>query len=279
MKKKIISLSVCASMLALLIVGGTLAYFTDTDTTPNVFTAGNIQIELHESNNNDDPDADYDYDNATGFTLLKDADYRNWLDTQPLVPTAVIEKDVWVDNVGTQPAFVRVHIGVPKAAYDRAVDAGDHIIALDLVTKDTGYADSNWTINDENGNLNVYTENLYGVDYYVLVLTNTEAVAADTSTSICLSNVSMYYDVECSDWNGDYIEYTRGNGMINAYMGKIPVLLFAEAGQQFSFDTVADPAFEALNTQFGTPATSEEYKSPLFGLFDDSTGKLVDKPY
>lgn len=49
MKKKILALSVCVVMLAVAIVGGTLAYFTDTDDATNVFTVGNVDITLVEN--------------------------------------------------------------------------------------------------------------------------------------------------------------------------------------------------------------------------------------
>ena len=50
MKKKTILVAAIAVMLvAALVVGGTLAYFTDTKTEPNTFTVGNVNIELLES--------------------------------------------------------------------------------------------------------------------------------------------------------------------------------------------------------------------------------------
>lgn len=48
MKKKILALTLCVVMAAIAIVGGTLAYFTDTDKATNTFTAGNIDIDLTE---------------------------------------------------------------------------------------------------------------------------------------------------------------------------------------------------------------------------------------
>lgn len=49
MKRKILALSLCVVMLAIAIVGGTLAYFTDTKQATNTFTVGNVKIELLES--------------------------------------------------------------------------------------------------------------------------------------------------------------------------------------------------------------------------------------
>lgn len=47
MKKKILSL-VLVAVLALAAIGGTLAYFTDTDTTDNTFAVGNVKLDLYE---------------------------------------------------------------------------------------------------------------------------------------------------------------------------------------------------------------------------------------
>lgn len=48
MKKKITALCLCMALLAIAVVGGTLAYFTDTDTKTNVFTQGKVDITLTE---------------------------------------------------------------------------------------------------------------------------------------------------------------------------------------------------------------------------------------
>ena len=55
MKKKTILVAAIAVMLvAALVVGGTLAYFTDTKTADNTFTMGNVAITLDEKNANPD---------------------------------------------------------------------------------------------------------------------------------------------------------------------------------------------------------------------------------
>lgn len=53
MKKKILALCVVVSLSAVAIIGGTLAYFTDTDTATNVFTTGKVDIALEEKFNAD----------------------------------------------------------------------------------------------------------------------------------------------------------------------------------------------------------------------------------
>ena len=50
MKKKILAIVLCVAMLAIAIVGGTLAYFTDEHEQTNTFTMGKVDIELSEPN-------------------------------------------------------------------------------------------------------------------------------------------------------------------------------------------------------------------------------------
>ena len=97
MKKKITALCLAVAMLAVAVIGGTLAYFTDTDSAENVFTVGSIDIVLHE-------------DNANG---VADENYREWLKDQTIVPGVPVEKDAWVVNTGKNSAYVRVKVTVP----------------------------------------------------------------------------------------------------------------------------------------------------------------------
>ena len=49
MKKKITAICLCIALVAIAVVGATLAYFTDTKTATNTFTLGNVKIQLLES--------------------------------------------------------------------------------------------------------------------------------------------------------------------------------------------------------------------------------------
>ena len=48
MKKKVLAIVLCVAMLAIAIVGGTMAYFTDTDAATNVMTTGKVSISQLE---------------------------------------------------------------------------------------------------------------------------------------------------------------------------------------------------------------------------------------
>ena len=50
MKKKITAIFLCVALVAIAVVGASLAYFTDTKTATNTFTMGDVKIKLDETN-------------------------------------------------------------------------------------------------------------------------------------------------------------------------------------------------------------------------------------
>ena len=50
MKKKITAIFLCVALVAIAVVGASLAYFTDTDSKNNTFTVGKVDITLVEKN-------------------------------------------------------------------------------------------------------------------------------------------------------------------------------------------------------------------------------------
>ena len=95
MKKKSILMAAIAVMLvAVLVVGGTLAYFTDTKSATNTFTMGNVKITLDETDVNN-PDAR----TANG-------------NTYNVYPGQTVKKDPIVHNTGKNAAYIRATVNV-----------------------------------------------------------------------------------------------------------------------------------------------------------------------
>lgn len=88
MKKKIAALVLVIALAATAVIGGTLAYFTDTDQAENVFTVGNVEIKLTE------PEWD-DHGKAEAETVY---------------PGEPLDKDPTVENIGSNPCFVRISV-------------------------------------------------------------------------------------------------------------------------------------------------------------------------
>ena len=108
MKKKILAITLCVSMLAIAIVGGTLAYFTDTHTQTNTFVAGNVGISLDEAK----VKLDNDPESNTFGDLIADGTNRT-TETQEyhLFPGMTVTKDptITVDS-DSEEAFIAAKV-------------------------------------------------------------------------------------------------------------------------------------------------------------------------
>ena len=100
MKKKITALCLCVALLAIAVVGASLAYFTDTKSATNTFSVGNVKIDLIEQEKTDNGLAPFDQ----GKTLVpgKSNDGN------------AVSKIVTVKNTGKNDAWVWVELRIPK---------------------------------------------------------------------------------------------------------------------------------------------------------------------
>lgn len=123
-KRKILTLALMLCMVAILAIGGTLAYFTDTDTADNVFTVGNVSIDLTE------PKWD-----ATGSEEAKE-----------VYPGEALAKDPTVTNDGKNPCFVRLSV----TGWDALINAG---LSVNNITYRTDSVDNklgdNWVLHTD----------------------------------------------------------------------------------------------------------------------------------
>ena len=146
MKKKTILVAAIAVMLvAALVVGGTLAYFTDTKSADNTFTVGNVKIELLESSlhrenagiaNGATSDSEL-WSNVeklgsnntspykAGDTFYTDAQIEAnaatyTCDGVKLAPGQSYHKMPYVKNTGANDAYIRIRVMIP-ADLDTAI--------------------------------------------------------------------------------------------------------------------------------------------------------------
>ena len=149
MKKKITALCLCVALLAVAVVGASLAYFTDTKSATNTFTVGNVKIDLiesrfHRTGSGGSGDTslpnpttkasgmEYVPDNWTIFTndeIKADAEtykeeYLN-VKGQNMVPGRGVAKCPYVVNTGANDAYIRIRVMVPSAANNDFVDVKD----------------------------------------------------------------------------------------------------------------------------------------------------------
>ncbi|MBR2081019.1 MAG: SipW-dependent-type signal peptide-containing protein [Oscillospiraceae bacterium] len=95
-KKGIIALCLIAAIGAVLTVGGTLAWFSDTDEATNTFTVGSVEIRQNEV-----------FDPTTAQLIPVGSN------TTPEDDDNFIQKEVTVKNTGRNPAYVQTFAAVP----------------------------------------------------------------------------------------------------------------------------------------------------------------------
>ena len=151
MKKKITAIFLCVALVAIAVVGASLAYFTDTKSATNTFTVGNVSIDLIESkfhregndNSGDksipDPTHTVTADDgmeyvSKGHTMFTDAEikedakkYSDYIGErgENMVPGRGVAKCPYVVNTGANDAYIRIRVMVPSAANNDFVDVKD----------------------------------------------------------------------------------------------------------------------------------------------------------
>ena len=220
------------SMVAILAVGGTLAYFTDKDAEKNVFTVGNVDIDLEETFTQGS-----ELVPATGSA--QDGTLKNG-----------VTKAVYVENEGSKNAYVRVQIAIPAVldSGDPTFDAGQNVLHFNYSPENVGEGLWDWsttTGDPYEGTWNYYETPIDGVTYNVYVVTYENAIAPGTKTVNAMDQVYLDSKVTNAD-------ITRINAALNATDSKEWAMYVVAEGCQVEGFT---DAYDALNTAFGVPGT------------------------
>ena len=149
MKKKITAIFLCVALVAIAVVGASLAYFTDTKSATNTFTVGNVKIDLIESRyhrEGNDNSGDTSIPNPTqtasgmkyvtdGHKAFTDAEIKADAETyateylavkgENMVPGRGVAKCPYVINTGVNDAYIRIRVMVPSAANRDFVEVKD----------------------------------------------------------------------------------------------------------------------------------------------------------
>ena len=231
MKKKITALCLCVALLAVAVVGASLAYFTDTKTATNTFTVGNVKIDLIESrfhregnDNSGDTSIPDPTQTASGMQYVTDghkaftddeikadaANYSAYIGERGknMVPGRNFAKCPYVVNTGANDAYIRIRVMIP---HDGDVDNGGIINAMFCSTATSsgefqqGANGVNWPVVEANG----YTDE-NGLKYDVYTFTRTEPLKAGAMTEW---NVWNYVGIGKNVTNAD-IEKAIEKGVI-----------------------------------------------------------------
>lgn len=231
MKKKSIVLVATALMLmASLIVGGTLAYFTDTDENENVFTMGNVDIVLDEAPVERVEDEWIANDQAD---RVKENTYED------IFPGAVLPKDPIVHNEGSYGAFVRVKVTVVNGMTMLPMYAEDDTLTDslydDCFMEMVGALGEGWKITDGIDAAEAMEKVMNGDTDATFVITYADELAAEADTTAVFNEISIP-----GNWTQEDMR------LVSIQDTGFEINVFAEAIQADGFAGV-DAAFEAFD--------------------------------
>lgn len=263
MKKKITALCLCAAMLAIAIVGASLAYFTDTKDATNTFTVGNVKIKLIEQQRGENGLEPFEQ-NKHLYPIVGSAQGAK---DEYGMPTAknYVDKMVTIKNKGSEAAYIRAYFAIPSALDDgyETFNAGLNVLHFNFGNKVVNGAISStegvewiWT----HGSKWNYFEttlsdgikyNVYYADYY-------QAVDAGATTEQLVQGVYLdkTFDIKDGKCYAFGKEVTLDDGW---NWEKVSCPVFAVAVQAAGFDSAEEAvtaAFGANYNPWGTTASN-----------------------
>ena len=193
MKKKFLAMCLVVALAVTAVVGGTLAYFNDTDTATNTFTSGKVEITLKETDNKGDA---FQQDQK----LLPGSSSAN----------AIAKNATVTVNEGSEDSWVWVELLIPTELYSSRTETNETNNALhynQFINYLQGYdkdstnvnavecakvysSDHQWSLMKYVGEVTVGNET-----YAVLRTTHKDVVKAGNTTSPAVNQFYMDNDV------------------------------------------------------------------------------------
>lgn len=264
MKKKTILVAAIAVMLvAALVVGGTLAYFTDTKDATNTFTVGNVSIDLIEQQGNEDGTGLVPYvDGKTLMPIVGSAQGEKYPNGQPIAKNYV-DKIVTVKNTGNSDAYVRAYFAIPSALDNgfETFNAGLNVLHFNFGNKDgVSTVGKQWDWGSEakpnHDGWNYFETTIDGVAYNVYYADYYKVLPAGATTEQFLSGVYLDMNVDM-DANGNYIDKRAPEADLSILKGDVKCPVFAVAVQAAGFDNAAAAVNAAFGENFNPWATTK----------------------
>ena len=263
MKKKITAIFLCVALVAIAVVGASLAYFTDTDNETNTFTVGNVKIDLIEKERDGNGDTKDFTQNKKLYPIVGSAQGEK---DDLGMPTAknYVDKMVTIQNTGSEKAYIRAYFAIPSALDDgyETFNAGLNVLHFNFGNKvENGVVTSTeghewiWT---HGSKWNYFETTIDGIKYNVYYADYYQAVDAGATTEQLVQGVYLdkTFDIKDGKCYAFGKEVTLDDGW-NWNSVSCPV--FAIACQAEGFDNAAaamDAAFGANYNPWGTAASN-----------------------
>ena len=243
MKKKLLALVLVVALAATAVIGGTLAYFTDTDEAVNTFTLGNVKIDLQEV---------FDEENA----VLRPGSQTN----------NKIQKEVRIKNTGTEKAYVWykwyipsaldstdgstgtnnvVHVNSPGSTWDRYRENSNYWPAGQTEALPL---EKTWDHDSKGVQGFIGTETIDHIQYNVYIALYHGVLAPNETTSLGMSQVYLDSKVDNAVDENDNVYYTiNGTRIDYDFSQGVNIIVKAYGIQAEGFENVyaAYDAYEA----------------------------------
>ena len=228
MKKRIIAICLVIALAAVAIVGGTMAYLTDTDAKANVMTIGNVDIIQNEQDRygNVFVDGQKMYPMVNKITeggIVVDGWFNEGLRNE-------IDKVVTVTNNGSEAAYIRTIIAFEtKITYQEGSDVMDANLHDEYFLINGTYE---YLYLDEAKTLPMVIT-INDTEYWLAVCTYQDIIQPGHTTTPSLRQFGLSWDVD--------------NAHLEWFGSNYNILCLSQACQAAGFDNAED----ALNTAFG----------------------------
>jgi len=281
MKKKILALCLVVCLLAVAVIGGTLAYFTDTDEATNVLVAGDLEIVQNEKDREGN-----DFENQEMWPIVNDGKDENGYHTG----NNYVDKIVTVTNEGSEDAYVRTFIAFPAELDDGdpSFDASKNALHWNGASANdtfgaaqTGDVANAWYWTDgfevdypgTGEAWNYFQTEIDGVVYNVYVATHATALKEGETSSPSLLGVYLDKTIDSETDEQGNVTYTmKVDGKeveINFDLSQeFNILVLTEAAQAQGFEDLngnGSAADDALNEAFGEVGTYCPFGGTLVG--------------
>lgn len=261
MKKKLTAIFLCVALVAVAIIGGTLAYFTDTDKETNTFAVGNVKIDLIEQQRGENGLVSFEQGKKL-YPIVGSAQGEKDQYGMPVAKNYV-DKMVTIENTGSEKAYIRAYFAIPSALDNGYEDfnAGLNVLHFNFGNKVVNGAISSteghewiWTHGDK---WNYFETKIDGIKYNVYYADYYQAVDAGATTEQFVQGV--YLDKSFDMKDGKCYAFDKEVALDDGWdWNKVSCPVFAVAVQAEGFDNAAaamDEAFGAEYNPWGTPAT------------------------
>lgn len=261
MKKKIFAICLVVALAATAIIGGTLAYFTDTAEATNTFTAGGVSIKLIEQERGENGLQEFTQ-NKVLMPIVGSAQGNKDKYGQP-VAANYVDKMITIKNTSNSDAYVRAYFAIPSAlddGFEESFNAGMNILHFNFGNKFNEDGTLVSTYNTEwlwgteakpnHNGWNYFETDIDGVKYNVYYADYYKALAPDATTEQLVSGVYLDKNVDMNEDGAYTITRDGVTTVIDGFDGSASCPVFAVAVQAAGFDSAAEAVTAAFGENF-----------------------------